>query len=187
MIKNKHNAAVSDQLARRLLRSINYVQETGEIFWRERPEDHFKSLRAARVWNSMCAGKLAFDGATANGYLKGGFEGRELLAHRVAWLAMNGSFPCQDIDHINGDRSDNRILNLREVSRAENMKNKGWSGNRCGAIGVYKHKFGRFAARIQSGGKRISLGYFDTIEDASGARRAAEIKYGFHANHGRPL
>lgn len=94
-----------------------------------------------------------------------------------------GNWP-QHIDHINGDRLDNRIENLREVDRAENMKNMRMpADNTSGFVGVTRH-YEKWKAQITVNGKHIYLGRFDHKKDAIAARIAANRKFGFHENHG---
>jgi hypothetical protein len=93
----------------------------------------------------------------------------------------------QDIDHINGNRRDNRIANLRAVDRRENMRNARLrSNNTSGIVGVtFSRDRKKWVAQINDGKVR-SLGRFDKFEDAVEARKAAERRAGFHPNHGRP-
>lgn len=109
-------------------------------------------------------------------------------AHRLAWLYMYGVMPEGQIDHINGNRQDNRISNLRVVSNQENSRNQRIAkNNKYGIIGVYlRPERGYWYAFINDGG-RINLGKFKTLLDAACARRSAEIRHGFHANHGRAV
>jgi hypothetical protein len=91
------------------------------------------------------------------------------------------------IDHINGDRSDNRITNLRSVSHSGNTKNAKRRGdNLSGMTGVsFFRPKGTWRARINHNGETILLGYFRTYEEAVAARKAAEKIYEYHENHGR--
>lgn len=105
-----------------------------------------------------------------NGYLKTGIGSKEYTVHGLIWLYHTGSLPKLDIDHINGIRSDNRIENLREVSRSVNMQNlkKAPAHNKTsGLLGVKRHSKGkRWQAQIQVNKKQIYLGLFDTKEEA---------------------
>ena len=170
------------------LRSIlDYEPETGAITWVWRPREHFASDAIFKTWNSKYAGRPALASLNANGYLRGRVSGVPVLAHRIAFLVSYGRFPNGDIDHINGNRVDNRLENLREVSRSENMKNtKKPTRNTSGHIGIsYDKRNRKWRARIHTNLKEVSLGRFDTINDAIAARMCAEKIYGFHPNHGR--
>lgn len=108
-------------------------------------------------------------------------------AHRLAWLYSYGSFPSFDVDHINGDRHDNRLSNLRAVTREENMKNKCISiCNSSGKTGVsWDSSRNKWAAYGGIRYKKVYIGRFATLSDASDARDKWEKDNGYHANHGR--
>ncbi len=119
------------------------------------------------------------------GYVQFQYQGQTYKAHRVIWLCIHGCWPGE-LDHINGNRADNRIENLREVTRQENLRNqKVRINSSTGVMGVTRDGK-KWRARIRVNGKFIHLGYFDAMEGAVAARKAADIKYGFHENHGRP-
>ncbi len=108
--------------------------------------------------------------------------------HRVVWEQANGPIPDGFmVDHINGDGRDNRLVNLRLVDHSDNAKNaKRYSTNKSGVTGVSWDTAGRkWMASICSRGKREVLGRFDTLFDAACSRKSAEVRYNFHANHGR--
>lgn len=107
-------------------------------------------------------------------------------AHRLIWLYVHGKFPEGEIDHINGIRNDNRIANLRDVAHLENQRNRNANSNNASGVGGvgWSKNAGKWRAGIQVDGSAKHLGYFDDIEDAAQARKAAEVKYGFHPNHG---
>lgn len=113
--------------------------------------------------------------------------GRIWEAHRLAWLYQYGSFPAKNIDHINGNPGDNRICNLRDVSQAENSRNMCMSKkNKTGVNGVHRNtQDGRFTVQIRVNGKTTHIGVFDDLKDAAEARKTAELRHGYHANHGR--
>ena len=121
-----------------------------------------------------------------NGYINVSLLGKRYYAHRLAWLYVHGEFPKFDIDHINHVRDDNRIANLRSVTRQENMRNSSTpSHNTSGLIGVSWRKDKRkWRSYITVNGKLISLGSHTHLESAITARKSAEIKYEFHKNHG---
>jgi hypothetical protein len=115
----------------------------------------------------------------ANGYLRVRVDGKNYLCHRLAWLYVFGRWPVDQIDHINGIRSDNRIVNLRECSNAENHKNRRANKNGNGTLGASWHKnMGKWQSQIGVNGKKIYLGYFDTKEEAHTAY--LEAKKQFH-------
>lgn len=124
---------------------------------------------------------------TAYGYLQMNFNGRPFAVHRLIFLYMNGMFPKEDVDHINGDRLDNRFENLRLVSRQDNLRNQGLrSDNTTGHMGVsYDKSRKQFHAYIGVGkGERRSLGYHTTLEKAVEIRNLAERELEYHSNHG---
>lgn len=105
----------------------------------------------------------------------------EFLAHRLAWLMVHGRWPENEIDHINGDRSDNSISNLRHATRLQNARNiKLRCDNQSGAFGISRHQRGW---KVQIGKKYV--GYYGCFYLAVSARKAAELENEYHANHGR--
>lgn len=160
-----------------------YRPETGEVIWKVKPEitPHDKGF------NRSYAGK-ALSYKTNGGYIRVNLLGSVYYAHRIAWLLYTGNWPKQEIDHINGDKSDNRIVNLREVSPSGNRKNMGRRfDNSSGYTGVYEHKSwkGKWVTYLNINGKNTYLGGFDSPEEAYEHRRAVENAHGFHENHGR--
>lgn len=111
---------------------------------------------------------------------------RYYLAHRLIWVMVNGRFPENEIDHINGNSIDNRIENLRDVSTSVNHKNYRLAkNNTSGYVGVTWFKSTKkWKAAIKVNKKDIHLGYFLAKDSAIKARKDAERKYGFHKNHG---
>lgn len=92
------------------------------------------------------------------------------LSHRLAWLYSFGEFPKNEIDHIDGDSLNNKINNLRDVTRIENSQNirKASSNNKTGYLGVFLHKeTGKYRSTIMTNRKRVSLGLFTNPEEAS--------------------
>lgn len=114
-------------------------------------------------------------------------DGRQYLAHRLAWLYMTGAWPEAEVDHIDGDGRNNRWSNLRAVTRAENVRNLPRpKSNTSGSVGVnWRESKQRWRAFIAMNGKTTHLGYFRDKESAIAARRAAEVELGYHENHGR--
>jgi len=170
----------SPEMLRKL---VEYHPKTGYFFWKERRV----TSRFVQSWNKKYAGQRAFITDNGNGYLLGRVDGKHMYAHRAAWAISYGAWPTDQIDHINGEKTDNRIDNLREVTNAENSRNsKKYANNRTGATGVHWRKNkSKWTADIRVNYKVIHLGTFDTFEEAKRAREAANAKYGFHENHGR--
>jgi hypothetical protein len=112
-------------------------------------------------------------GITAHGYVQMGLHGKIYYAHRLAWFYVHGRMPSE-IDHINRNRSDNRLANLREVTRSQNNMNRLGKPSRSNHPGVWKNKSG-WCAVIRVGGQRRYLGNFRTIEQASLAYQAAQM------------
>lgn len=119
-------------------------------------------------------------------YLEFSINNKIYKAHRLVFLYVNGYLPDNKVDHINGNGCDNRLENLRIVDSSENQKNqKKPSHNTSGVVGVCWHKqLNKWAASIQVMRKKISLGCYLDFGDAVLARKNAEVKYGFHKNHG---
>jgi HNH endonuclease/AP2 domain len=163
-----------------LLRQLIRLDErTGKLFWLAR--------KFPSSWNTRLAGKEAFLADNGNGYKVGTIFNKKYYAHRVAWAVAHGEWPNGHIDHINHDRSDNRIANLRVVTHAENSKNQSLrSSNTSGVTGVsFAKAKSKWIASICRNGKQVSLGYFDNLADASHARQLAARNAGYHENHGR--
>lgn len=174
---------VSPEILREFL---TYDPDTGLLFWKFRDRKWFKDDRFWKTWNSRFTGKQAFTAFDANGYLHGRIFMKAYKAHRVAWCITFGSWPENQIDHIDGVRSNNCITNLRDVTASENRMNmKKPVTNTSGFVGVgFDPNTHRWTAQIQVSGKCKYLGNFRQKKDAMAARKAAEVKYGFHANHG---
>ena len=153
---------------------LNYNPITGDLVWKQRTSH--------RVKVGDVAGYKA-----ATGYLLIGIDGKRRLAHHLAWVLATGEQPSGDVDHINRDRSDNRIANLRCVARTENLLNAEHL-NATGHKGVMRMPSGRFRAAIHI--KRVCtyIGSFDTAEEAGAAYAERHIQlYGkmsrFHPEH----
>lgn len=116
---------------------------------------------------------------TNNGYVSIVVCGQRFLAHRLAWLWMTGDWPKGEIDHINGNRSDNRFCNLREATRSQQGANGGKRiTNSSGVVGVhFDRSRAKFASRIGVNNKTINLGRFATLREAAAARETAEKKF----------
>lgn len=165
---------------------LAYDPETGLFTWLSRTAKHCASELSAKRWNVRFAGKPAFTTPHSAGYLEARVLWTAVLAHRAAWAMHYGVWPSDQIDHINGDRTDNRIVNLREADQTLNNRNLGLSRrNKSGTVGVSMGSKGKWIARICEGGKVIHLGSFANLDDAIAARSAALVRHGYHKNHGR--
>lgn len=174
-----------------LVRSlVEYDPETGRFTWKERGVECFSDgYRTAEGncanWNKIYAGKPAFTSDSGHGYRVGSLLGKKVYAHRIAWMICFGSEP-KVIDHINGNRSDNRIVNLRSVSFVENARNACiGKNNKSGHVGVsWCNATSNWQATIWLDGEQKRLGTFDRLEDAILARANAALGE-YHENHGR--
>lgn len=156
-----------------LKQHIHYDKDTG-IF--TRIKDHVKKKYLAGSVTGV---------SRPDGYLQIMIDGKIFLAHRLAWLYEFGKVPDKNIDHINGDKKDNRIANLRSVTQAVNVQNvrktKGirthsqFLGVSLANKGLCKEK--PYKARIVVNSKEIHLGTFDTEENAHQAYILAKRKY----------
>ena len=162
-----------------------YNPETGALVWKRRPREHFKSDRVWRSTNSRCAGKMA-GGVSTSGYQTVMINGKRYRAHRLIWLYMTGSWPNGEIDHIDGNRANNKWSNLRDVSASDNKKNRRVSSNsQSGIMGVCRDNHrNKWRAHITISDKHIAIGRYDSFFDACCARKSAEVRHGFHPNHG---
>lgn len=157
---------------KRLHELLSYDPDTGDLFW--------KSYRNSQAIERQKAGSI-----NNYGYCVVGIDNKVYQAHRVIWAMYYGQWPDDEIDHINRNRVDNRIANLRCVSGNINMKNKSKSkANSSGHTGVYKTKEGRWMARICVDRKLLNLGTYESIEEAVAVRKRAVNKFKFHPTHG---
>lgn len=165
---------------------LDYDPETGKLYWKARPREMFSSDRSWNAWNKRFAGAEAFTAVNPDGYRYGTINKTTHRAHRVIYCLVSDQIPDQ-VDHINGDRSDNRWANLRGVSQVENSRNMRRSPrNTSGVTGVHLNKkLNKFQSYIRADGKLQHLGLFETMEAAVAARRNAEATLGYHPNHGR--
>ncbi len=165
---------------------LDYNGATGTLIWKPRDRRHFTSDWQFAVWHKKYEGKEAFTAVSACGYKAGVLWRKGLLAHRVAWAVAHGEWPPQDIDHINHDRTDNRLVNLRCVSRAENCRNRAKPRNSLTRrVGVQWHKaIGKWCAVGSLQGKTHYLGSFSSYADACSERARFEHENGYHPNHG---
>jgi len=147
----------------------------------------FKNKNAPRYKNRQILNEIS-DTRYTN-YCRAVIGGREVSAQQVAWIHMKGTLPNNLIDHIDGDTTNNKWSNLREVTEVENSRNQKINRkNKSGHMGVRITTAGNYTAYITGHNlKRIHLGTFSTYEKAVNAREEAELKYEYHKNHGREL
>lgn len=159
-----------------LKKILSYDKETGLFAWKSNPSP-FSRVKIGGI--AGCYHK--------EGYIVIGINNKSYNAHRLAWLYTYGSFPPEQIDHINHNRSDNRLENLRSVTNQENAMNRSKHKlNKSGVTGVsWSKSYKRWIGNITIDGKRIYLGNFVSFSDAVDARKNAEVLYGFHENHGK--
>jgi hypothetical protein len=148
-----------------LLEALRYEPDTGHFYWQ-------KMLGKAR---RGFAGKRAGSDRPNQHYTTISVCGRVYYAHRLAWFYTHGRWPNEHIDHINGDKLDNRLCNLREATRAQNMRNsRRHKDNTSGFTGVRFHRpSGKWQACGSYDHRFRSFGYYDTAEEAAKARELA--------------
>lgn len=163
---------------------LTYDSETGKFTWNRPPLDR-KDISA---YSCKFAGLLA-GSANKEGYIQIKLDGEIYRAHRLAILYMTGANPLSQVDHINGDRSDNRFVNLRCVNNKENLRNqKRRSNNTSGRTGVsWLKSLSKWQAQIVNDGKIKYLGVYENFDDAVFARKQAEKYFSFHENHDRVM
>lgn len=165
---------------------LSYDRDSGEFRWLDRPSSHFSKSWVGERWNKRTAGTIAgsFD---AEGYRQIKIDGQVYRAHRVAWVLENGEWPAGEIDHINGNKSDNAISNLRIVTTSENARNRKLPiSNKSGVVGVcWVASRNKWMASITVNSRFINLGYFGDLAQAAARRAQAQEELGYHKNHGR--
>lgn len=178
------------RIAPEVLRELlDYDPETGVLTWRWRDQAWSSCLREHMRWNATWAGKEA-GRINIYGYRLVKVLGQQKRAHCVIWAMVHDSWIPDGyfVDHINGDRADNRLENLRKATRSENGYNRAKGrNNTSGVKGVnYYPPNGKWCARLGFEGRKIHLGYFDALGDAAEAyRKAAEALYGDFAETSR--
>ena len=154
---------------------FRYEPSSGKLFWRERRNPNIPASLEARSVDKRYK------------YMRVNVGGKLYMVHRVIMVLMGRTLGPRDfVDHIDHDRQNNRWDNLRVVNKEANTRNLSrYKKNKLGVTGVYQHADShRFLAYIRVNYRKIHLGSFKTLEEAAQARKDAEIKYGFHENHG---
>jgi len=142
---------------------FDYDPETGLLIWRVSPR--------YRIKIGDVAGTIY-----RTGYRVVGFRGKRYLAHRLAWLLVTKKWPEHEIDHINGVTADNRLVNLREATHAENQQNMKAASN-TGITGVSLGKDGFYKAQLRLDGKNVLSTSFKNFDDAVAAVTEAKRKH----------
>ena len=175
---------MSDITLDEIFERFDYDASTGVLLWKWSELRFFHNARAQKIWNTKHAGNVAGT-QRRDGRLVISIRGKKLFAHRIAYAIAHGHWPSQETDHINGNNSDNRISNLRDVSKSQNMRNQTRRvDNTSGVTGVRVQQ-GNWMAYIQSKGRVSHLGSFGCKTAAQIARKSAEKALGYHENHGR--
>ena len=155
---------------------FTYDRESGTLYWRIRDRN---TIRRNYVAGSSKG--------TKDGRRWVGIKGKIYQEHRSIMMLCFGHIPENaEIDHINHVRDDNRLANLRFVTRSENSKNQSVSSkSTTGVTGVYFSKSrNKFIAQIKVNRQVHYLGCYNTLEEAAAARAEANLKFNFHNNHG---
>ena len=160
----------------RLHELLRYDVESGLLYWKVRRNQlALEGAVAGHIDN--CRGKL---------YYRVRVDRQLVMGHWIVWAMHYGHWPDDQIDHQDGNGINNRISNLRIATQAVNNKNAAVrKDNKTGVSGVTTVRSGRYVAHIREGGRAMHLGTFDTLHEASEVRKQAEIRFGFHPNHGR--
>lgn len=143
---------------------LDYNPNTGVLTWRAKPSRGIKVGRQAGT-------------PTSEGYLALQINKKKMFAHRAIWLYVHGVWPPEEIDHINRDRSDNRLVNLRLATRLANSHNTGkHATNTSGHKGVtLHHRTKQWQVQLRANNKTFYVGQFAQLADAVQARAIAEI------------
>jgi len=197
-VRSTHTPRAESIITQEIVRELlDYSPFTGLFTWKWRdirwfdPNGFKGAKRNQCSWNAKWAGKPAFCTPRVfetNTYLWGCLLWESLAAHRVAFLYMTGRWP-DEVDHRDGDGTNNRWRNLREVTREVNMQNRRRGRTHKGEPLLHRHmgiklNGSGYGARITIGKRNVWLGTFDTLEEAIAVRKAAEQYCGFTERHG---
>lgn len=141
-----------------------YEPDTGLIRWRVKPKGTPRN-----------AGDVAGNRDKQRGYIQIRLLGKKVYGHRMAWALHYGEWPQNEVDHINLNRSDNRIANLRAVTHQQNMLNLPKKASQVGLTGVYRTKSG-FMAQTNFSGRRYYIGHYKTAAEAKEAYNAKLVE-----------
>jgi len=164
------------ELTQKMIKEVlNYCPDTGVFTWNMPRGNHVKKGDTA-------------GGPHSQGYIRVAVFGKRYLAHRLAWFYVYGEWPDKEIDHIDGNKKNNTLSNLRDVTPSENQRNvRRNKNNTSGYNGVcWNKERKRWQSKIHIEGKRTHLGWYKNIERAIWAYNITARALGYHPNHGRP-
>lgn len=164
---------------------FDYDPETGVLTWKCRPLEHFTNSKGRNIFLSRYAGKVV-GCLSLQGYLTITIGKTKLLAHRVAWCVHYGVWPTYSVDHINLNKADNRIENLRDIEEQVNSLGRArYRTNVSGCSGVgYLKDSGKWKVSIGVRGKKVYLGLFESMESAVAAYEEAKKFHTYSTQHG---
>lgn len=175
------------ELAAKAAWMVKYDPDTGVMTWLHKSDGAKDSAR----WNARYAEKECGT-IDDKGYRRILFRFEKdrtfkIRCHRLAWFIVHGVMPTWEIDHINQNKLDNRITNLRDVPKELNQRNgTRKSNNTSGVTGVTWHKQrGKWCAQASVGGKHYHIGLFEKLTEAETAARKFRVEHEFTENHGR--
>lgn len=152
-----------------VLERLDYDPLSGEVSWKPRLDYRGKQTRRSKR-KAGCVCPMGYIAIAIGRSIR-------VRAHTAAWIISTGGFPAGEIDHINGNRADNRLVNLRDVPRVVNCENRRAASIRSKTqlLGAHWSKVAnRYTSQIRANGRRISLGLFDTAHEAHAAYVAAK-------------
>ena len=167
----------------------------GKLFYRTRPDHHFVNDVESCRWNAQHSGNVAGHISTdssGKSYRRVSIDSHRYFEHNIVWLIVNGVMPVgSEVDHINGDGTDNQIDNLRMTDRVGNNRNRRlFSNNKTGVAGIsFCKSRNKYRCTIKNNEGESEFKRFSDFFNAVCWRKSKEIQYGYHENHGevRPL
>lgn len=150
-----------------LLMILRYDAETGVLYW----------VKPNPLWRAGRPGMVAGYLHKSTGYWVLKIGGVDYRAHRIIWVMWHGEWPEHEVDHDDGDKINNKILNLRPATHLQNTASKKRRVERLYPKGVDLLPGGRYRAKICVNYKQLSIGVFDTPEEAGAAYLAGAKKY----------
>ena len=162
------NIFKGEHVDRDLLKELfDYDEITGIVVWKKSRSPRIKVGSSVKYINKF-------------GYVQVRIEGKLWMLHRLIWLMQTGTFPKGEIDHIDGNRSNNAWSNLRDVSKSQNMQNRRAADrdSKTGVLGVtFDKQRGKYRAQLTMNGEKVLNKIFTTVEEASNAYKQAKENY----------